>query len=224
MNSKILKYTCQAVDELSGLKKTPLSIDTIVCRYYRLGEIEDMYFEELLQVQGEGSGKYRNLGDEDREILNTYHALVDEERYRLRNSATDINVVQGATYMLAARWDELHPDGRKPMGMVVYTLAGKPCDEIWDITIPSMSIGPVNMTNWTKSLLQSPVWMYDLMAHDVSRTLTQGAKKTLSDVLSQPYADLTADEVQAIATLWTHKQSQEFSNLAVVVQATKKLL
>lgn len=225
MNSKTLTNTCKAIDELSGLQTTPLSLDTIECRYYRLGAIEDMYFQELDEVRNFNAGDtYLNLSDDDQEVLIAYHNLLDEEKSRLRNSGTDKNVIADAYMVLGERWDKVNTGEQKPLDIVVYSLRGEPADGIWDIILPSITLAPNGAKKWSMSLLQSPLWVYRLLKDHSDRNMSAKRNEISPDTLSAPYNDLTTDEIQAVLMLWNHRREHEFSDIATVVAATKKLL
>lgn len=225
MNSKTLPNTCKAIDELSGLRTTPLSIDTIECRYYRLGEIEDIYFQEIDEVRSiDGGYAYLNLSDDDRRILIEYHTLLSEEKSRLRNSSTDENVIADAHFMLDERWNELNTGEQKPLDTVVYSLLGEPTDGLWDIILPSITLAPKGEKKWSKSLMQSPLWMYRLLQHHIDSHMSEKRNETSPDILSTPYHDLTVDEIQSVSMLWNHRREHEFSDIATVVATTKELL
>lgn len=225
MLSKTLPNTCKAINELCDLQTTPLSIDTIECRYYRLGEIEDIYFQEIDEVRSlDGGYTYLNLSDDDRRILIEYHTLLDEEKSRLRNSGTDENVIADAYYMLGERWNELNTGEQKPLDTVVYSLLGEPADGLWDIVLPSITLAPKGEKKWSKSLMQSPLWMYLLLQNHIDRNISEKRNETSADILSTPYHDLTVDEIQSVAMLWNHRREHEFSDISTVVSTTKKLL
>ena len=225
MNSKTLTNTCKAIDELSGLQTTPLSLDTIECRYYRLGEIEDIYFQEMDEVHDSDKGHtYRNLSDGDRIVLVTYHDLLAKEKSRLRNSGTDENVIADAYLLLGERWDKLTTYEQKPLDTVVYSLQGEPTDMLWVIILPTITLAPTGVKKWSNSLIQSPLWVYRLLKdHIYSSTSTEWVSIP-PDTLSAPYDDLTVDEIQSVSTLWDHRREHEFSDIATVVATTKKLL
>ncbi len=225
MLSKTLPNTCKAINELCDLQTTPLSIDTIECRYYRLGEIEDMYFQEIDEVRSiYGGYTYLTLSDDDRKILIEYHTLLDEEKSRLRNSRTDENVIADAYFMLGERWNELNTCEQKPLDSVVYSLLGEPADDLWDIILPSITLAPKGEKKWSKSLIQSPLWMYLLLQNHIDRNISGKRNETSADILSTPHYDLTVDEVQSVAMLWNHRREHEFSDISTVVSTTKKLL
>jgi len=229
MTGNTLPVTGKAIEELKGLRATPLSLESVDSRYRRVGEIEDACLTELdtklLTVQGKRD--YRNLEKAEQAMLETYSVLLREEKSRLRGAIGDAKVVQDAYSVLARRWEDMRPGEDRPSNMVVYSVSGGMPDGIWDIVRGDMALPATksesvyfSSTNRRKTLVRSPLWLYILLERDARLNNTEHHTRSL---VSEVYENLTAAETELVAVLWDTGRGGTFNDLNKLVDAAKKL-